>query len=113
MNKPVKCPKDTCIFKGTEGYCTLRDEDEITCATHTKLVIEQYGPQTYHDKLVAMIKACGQELIDRAEEMVSEDAKPYTDVDINILLGVGKIPTITWNIETVATRAVEVLGANR
>lgn len=110
MNKPVKCPKATCIFQGDEGYCILNDEDDVTCATHTKLVIEQYGPQTYRDRLVEMIKACGQELIDRAEEMVAEDAKYLTDFNIHICLPqpMDCAPTIEWSVGTVATKAVEV-----
>lgn len=117
MNKPVKCPKDTCIFQGfnvdtNEFCCTLTDDDDITCATHTQLVKEQYGPQSYRDELVEMIKACGQELIDRAEEMVAEDAKYLTDFNISICLPQpmeDRLPTMEWSVGTIATKAVEVV----
>jgi Pyruvate/2-oxoacid:ferredoxin oxidoreductase delta subunit len=59
----------------------------------------------YRDELVDIIKDIGQELIDRAEEMVSEDATFIRDFNINIDIPNPREedPTITWSHSTLCT----------
>lgn len=59
----------------------------------------------YRDELVAIIKDIGQELIDRAEEMVAEDATFIKDfhIDIDISNPRDEDPTITWHHSTLCT----------
>lgn len=59
----------------------------------------------YRDELVAIIKDIGQELIDRAEEMVAEDATFIKDfhIDIDIPNPRDEDPTITWQHSTLCT----------
>ena len=59
----------------------------------------------YRDELVAIIKDIGQELIDRAEEMVAEDATFIKDfyIDIDIPNPRDEDPTITWHHSTLCT----------
>lgn len=56
----------------------------------------------YRDELVAIIKDMGQELIDRAEEMVAPDAKYIGDfnIDINIPNPREEAPSITYSTST-------------
>lgn len=62
---------------------------------------------SYRDELVQRIKEAGQELIDRAENMVDKEVDYITDFDIYINLhpegDCVEIPTIQWNT-TVANR---------
>lgn len=62
----------------------------------------------YRDQLVTLIKDVGQELIDRAEEMVSEDASFIKDfhISIDIPNPHESDPTITWSHSTLCTRAI-------
>jgi hypothetical protein len=64
--------------------------------------------EKYRDQLVAIIKDVGQELIDRAEEMVSEDASFIKDFSISIDISNPREgdPTISWTHSTLCTRAL-------
>ena len=59
--------------------------------------------ETYRDELVQIIKEVGQELIDRAEEMVSEDLNFIKDFHISIDIPNTNEdqPTIAWNASTI------------
>jgi hypothetical protein len=61
--------------------------------------------KSYRDELVDIIKDIGQELVDRAEEMVSEDATFIRDfhISIDIPNSIEKDPTITWSHSTLCT----------
>lgn len=61
------------------------------------------GP-TYRDVLVNIIKDCGQDIIDRAEEMVSEKCKGITDLNITI-----HIPANIYGDEPIITFSTDVL----
>jgi hypothetical protein len=56
----------------------------------------------YRDELVQIIKDMGQELINRAEEMVSEDAQFITDFNIMIAIPNPRdeLPSITYSGST-------------
>lgn len=61
------------------------------------------GP-TYRDVLVNIIKDCGQDIIDRAEEMVSEQCKGIAGFDITIHIPSdihGEQPIITFSTDVV------------
>ena len=60
--------------------------------------------QKYRDELVRLIKDAGQELIDRADQMVSPGVDLITSFDIRIHLGNGfrdGSPTIEWTTQVV------------
>lgn len=66
-------------------------------------VTTNYKP--YRDELVDIIKDVGKELIERAEEMVSEDATFIKDFHISIDIPNPREedPTITWSHSTLCT----------
>ena len=58
--------------------------------------------KSYHDELVARIKDAGQELIDRAEQMVSENTDLISGFYIYIRLDAEDcIPSIVWSTEVI------------
>ena len=61
----------------------------------------------YRDLLVAHIKDAGQELIDRAEQMVSPDTDLISNFDIHISFAqdFGSMPVIEWSTEVVSKNA--------
>lgn len=66
-------------------------------------ILCQNGP-TYRDVLVNIIKDCGQDIIDRAEEMVSEKCKGIRGVTITIDIPAdihGEDPTISFTTDVV------------
>lgn len=62
----------------------------------------------YRDQLVAQIKASGQELIDRAESLVSEDLELISDLTITLYFKQEEYPTIRMNVELVNEKACDV-----
>lgn len=69
----------------------------------------------YRDELVAIIKDIGQELIDRAEEMVHEDATFIKDfhIDINIPNPRIEDSTITWHHSTLCTNFINRMDPSK
>ena len=65
---------------------------------------------TYREKLIAMVKASGQELINRAEDLVGQGGH-ITDFNIWLRFPQGEFPTPTIEVtrEHISTRAVNVL----
>lgn len=66
----------------------------------------------YRDDLVQQIKDAGQELIDRAEDMVSKNTEFISDFSINIYFPQGDyvpVPEITWTTEVVTKNTVDRL----
>ena len=65
---------------------------------------------SYREKLIAMVKASGQELIDRAEDLVGQGTE-ITDFDIWLRFPQEpyEVPKIEVRREHIATRAVDVL----
>lgn len=61
--------------------------------------------ENYRDELIAIIKDVGKELIERAEEMVAEDASYITDfhIDVDIPQPCEGYPLISWQMETFCT----------
>jgi hypothetical protein len=56
----------------------------------------------YRDELVARIKDAGQELIDRAEQMVSENTDLISSFSIYLRLDTeDRIPSIEWSTEVI------------
>lgn len=67
----------------------------------------------YRDDLVQQIKDAGQELINRAEEMVDEGTDLITDFHINIYFPQGEfapIPEISWTTEVMCKRILDRLS---
>lgn len=63
---------------------------------------EEVKRSNYRDKLVRQIKEAGQELIDRAEQMVDENADAITGFSIHIDFPQGDcvgIPDISWTTD--------------
>lgn len=56
-------------------------------------------PNNYRNELVQQIKDAGQELIDRAEDMVSENTDMITDFNIHISFAQENYPLITFETE--------------
>ena len=63
----------------------------------------------FRDKLVQQIKDSGQELIDRADSLVSPDLTEITDFIITLGFRQGEYPTVTIETEVVNRRACERL----
>ena len=62
---------------------------------------------TYREELIQRIKDVGQELIDRADEMISEDTELITNfyININNIDDMSELPTIEWTTEVVNRNA--------
>ena len=61
--------------------------------------------KNFRDELVQQIKNSGQELIDRAESLVSPDLTEITDFSITLGFHQGECPIITIETEVVNRRA--------
>lgn len=63
--------------------------------------------KNYREQLVAYIKDAGQELIDRAEQMVGPDTDLISNFDIHISFpqDCGSIPVIEWTTEVISKNA--------
>lgn len=64
----------------------------------------------YRDQLVEMIKAAGQELVERAETMVAKDLELIGNLDIWIRIPnpMDSCPTMEWTLETPIKKVVEL-----
>ena len=72
----------------------------------------EVNKQPFRDYMIEQIKAAGQELINRAEEMISEDSKYVTDFNINIHIpgqNDGELPTISWATEVICKTGAEII----
>lgn len=69
----------------------------------------KYGGNKYRDILVEQIKSAGQQLIDRAEEMVSEKLAYVTDfsISIDIPQPADRPVSISWKTETIDTNRLK------
>ena len=67
--------------------------------------------EKYRDILVKQIKDVGQELIERADEMVAVDLDAITDFNIHINLPpiMDEIPTIEWTTSTLSKKIIDRL----
>lgn len=63
----------------------------------------------FRDELVQQIKDSGQELIDRAESLVSPDLTEITDFNITLGFHQGEYPTITTETEVINRRVCKRL----
>lgn len=63
--------------------------------------------KNYRDQLVDYIKDAGQELIDRAEQMVDENTDCITDFSISIKFEQNCIPVIEWVTEVITKNTIE------
>lgn len=63
----------------------------------------------YRDQLVQYIKDAGQELIDRAEDMVSDNTDLISNFSINIDFdqAFNSLPTISWRTEVVCKNTAD------
>lgn len=94
------------IIKGTQGELYPCKAD-IFEKTYEK---EEINNNIYRNKLVQKIKDVGQELIDRAEDMVGNDLNGVCDFDIFINLcqesDYNELPTFEWTTRVVNKNAV-------
>lgn len=65
--------------------------------------------ESYTDLLIQYIKDAGQELIDRAEEMVDENTDLITKFSISIEFDqeFGSVPEITWHTSVITKNTVQ------
>lgn len=63
--------------------------------------------KNYRDQLVDYIKDAGQELIDRAEQMVDENTDCISDFSIHIKFNRDYIPVIEWVTEVLTKNTIE------
>ena len=63
----------------------------------------------FRNELIQRIKDSGQELIDRAESLVSPDLTEITDFNITLSFHQGEYPTITIETEVVNRRVCKRL----
>ena len=66
---------------------------------------------TYREELIQRIKDVGQELIDRADTMISEDTELITNfyISINNLDETKELPAIEWTTEVVNRNTMDRL----
>lgn len=68
---------------------------------------QQMDPKSYRDRLVGAIKGAGQDLIERADSLVSPDLTLITGVDIHITLNPCEVPTLTISTSVVPERTID------
>lgn len=68
---------------------------------------QQPNPKSYRDRLVGAIKGAGQDLIERADSLVSPDLTLTTGIDIHITINPNEVPTLTINTSVVPERAFD------
>lgn len=72
----------------------------------TKIVREN----NYRNQLVQQIKDAGQEIIDRAEEMVDENTNYITNFSLNIYFPMGDlrpVPEISWTTDVLCRKTLD------
>ena len=67
--------------------------------------------EKYREQLIELVKASGQEVIDRAEDLVG-DGELMTEFTIQLLFPRDEAPTISTTREYVSKKAMEVLIEN-
>ena len=70
--------------------------------------IDILSGEKYREQLIKLVKASGQEVIDRAEELVG-DGELLTDFTIQLLFPQDSVPTIYTTREYISKKAMEVL----
>ena len=68
---------------------------------------QQPNPKSYRDRLVAAIKGAGQDLVERADSLISPDLTLITGVDIHITLNPSEVPTLTISTSVIPERAFD------
>ena len=61
------------------------------------------------DRLIKLVKATGQEVIDRADDLVGEDINFLTDFDIWLRFNIGEMPQIEVTRSHSVRRAFDVM----
>lgn len=72
--------------------------------------LEVRNEENYRDYLIQQVKEAAQEIIDRAEEMISEKTDLISDFYINIHFPQGEfapIPEISWTTEVLCKRTLD------
>ena len=73
--------------------------------------IDILSGEKYREQLIELVKASGQEVIDRAEDLVG-DGELMTEFTIQLLFPQDGVPTISTTREYVSKNAMEVLIEN-
>lgn len=73
--------------------------------------IDILSGEKYREQLIKLVKASGQEVIDRAEDLVG-DGELMTEFTIQLLFPQDEVPTISTTREYVSKKAMEVLIEN-
>lgn len=73
--------------------------------------IDILSGEKYREQLIKLVKASGQEVIDRAEDLVG-DGELMTEFTIQLLFPRDEAPTISTTREYVSKKAMEVLIEN-
>lgn len=73
--------------------------------------IDILSGETYREQLIELVKASGQEVIDRAEDLVG-DGELMTEFTIQLLFPYDEVPTISTTRGYVSRKAMEVLIEN-
>lgn len=68
---------------------------------------QQMDPKSYRDRLVGAIKGAGQDLIERADSLVSPNLTLITGLDIHITINPGDVPTLTISTSVVPERTID------
>ena len=73
--------------------------------------IDILSGEKYREQLIKLVKASGQEVIDRAEDLVG-DGELMTEFTIQLLFPKDEVPTISTTREYVSKKSMEVLIEN-
>lgn len=68
---------------------------------------QQMDSVSYRDRLVGAIKGAGQDLIERADSLVSPDLTLITGLDIHITINPCEVPTLTISTSVVPEHATQ------
>lgn len=87
--------------------------DEICGKCWNREIVKEGTSNTFQDNLIQKIKEIGKELIDRAKDIVPENADFVNNISISINIPSTtdrfNMPTLEWNVETVSKNIIKIM----
>ena len=86
-------------------------QEETAYLLEIRKGIDILSGEKYREQLIELVKASGQEVIDRAEDLVG-NGELMTEFTIQLLFPHNEVPTISTTREYVSKKAMDVLIEN-
>lgn len=110
------CPSDY-GYLADPNYCPRLHggitNDEICGKCWDREIVKEGTSNTFQDNLIQKIKEIGKELIDRAKDIVPENADFVNNISISINIPSTtdrfNMPTLEWNVETVSKNIIKIM----